>query len=325
MSTANEQIQRARTAFGDDWGRFAEVWVRHAVRTAPIEPGVIVPAIEELYGLAGFGQPRVVIVSSPGVLAFAGTFAAEVWARRTTNPTFDPASSISGIPIIPASYKAIAEATLSAFRAATTLPPRHSSARNLKRNIRDAMLATTYDPADLATVNALSREIWRATRTTVEEMEALNYWNESIRDAMRDEFGNPTPTEMMVSAAQDWAQPLAVALFGGDADAQRITSEAANWWQHSQVGNVWLYDMACIAAARELHKLGLPEHRSFSVWERSQLNGGYRYLHPEFCLVSDFPQMLDEASMVHSTQVRHKSLQQRQAAPVMRWRDGWLL
>ena len=76
MSTANEQIQRVQNLFRDNWGRFAELWVGNALQTAPIEPAAIVPAIEDIYRLAGFGKPRVIIVPSPGVLAFAGTFAA---------------------------------------------------------------------------------------------------------------------------------------------------------------------------------------------------------------------------------------------------------
>ncbi|MBS0352505.1 MAG: hypothetical protein JSR83_01195 [Proteobacteria bacterium] len=325
MSTANEQIQRMQNLFGDNWGRFAGQWVGTALRTAPIEPAEIVPAIEDIYRLAGFEKPRVIIVPSPGVLAFAGTFAAEIWARRNTNPTFDPASSIADVLTIPASCKAIASATLRALQAATALPPHHHPVRNPNCEVSRPVFEATYSPADIATVNALDLKIWRKIRDAVAEMEALNYWNECIRDAMRDSFGNPMPTEMMVKAAQEWAQPLAVALFGDTPDAQRAIHEAANWWQHSQAGNNWLYDTVCIIAARDLFGLNLPEHRNFRVWELCSVNGGYRYLHPEFCLVSDFPQMMDEASMDYPTQVQSKSLEERYAAPVIRWRDGWLV
>lgn len=325
MSTANEQIQRVQNLFGDNWGRFAELWIGNALRTAPIEPAAIVPAIEDIYRLAGFGNPRVIIVPSPGVLAFAGTFAAEIWARRNTNPTFDPANSIDDVLTIPASCKGIASATLQALKAATALPPHHHPVRNPDCDVLHPALKATYSPADIATVNALDLKTWGNIRDAVAEIEALNYWFECIRDAMRDGFGNPTPTEMMVKAVQDWAQPLAVALFGEASDAQRAIHETANWWQHSQAGNNWLYDTVCIIAARDLFGLNLPEHRNFKLWERCLVNGGYRYLHPEFCLVSDFPQMMDEASMDHPTQVRSKSLQERHAAPVIRWRDGWLV
>jgi hypothetical protein len=323
MSTADEQIQHVRSILGDDGARFADAWIRYALRTAPIEPDVIVPAIEALYGVAGLGTPRVVIVPSPGAMAFAGTFAAKIWARRDTDPTYDPARAISGVISVPPRCKAIVTATAEAIRSATTLPHR-TSARN-SISLGDAILAATYNPADLATVNALPQEDWSELRDGVEQMEALSYWNECIRDAMRDDFGNPTPTEMIVEAARDWAQPLAVALFGDNADAQDAIREAANWWRHSQSGNHWLHDTACIAAARDLRMLSLPEHRSFAVWERCQTNGGHRYLHPQFCLVCDFPETMDELSMDHPTQVRRQSLEQRRAAPVIRWRDGWFV
>lgn len=323
MSTAAEQIERVQN-FGDGYGRFAESWVGYALRTAPIEPDVIIPAINDLYELAGFSKPRVVIVPSPGVLAFAGTFAADVWASRATNPTFDPARCISSLPDIPAQWMTIAEATLQAFQAATTLPPLYDHVHNQDRDIYLKLLDASYSPAGVAT-SALDEETILNIREAAIEMESLNYWYECMRDAMSDEFGVSKPTELMASAACDWAYPLAFALFGNEFDAQRVIRESANWEQYSEAGNLWLFDTARIAAARDLHHLDLPEHQGFSVWERFKFNGGYRYLHPEFCLVSDFPEILDEASMDHPMRIRRKTLQQRRDAPIMQWRDGWLI
>jgi hypothetical protein len=325
MSTADEQIQRMRGLYGDQGGQFAELWIRRALRTAPIDASVIVPVIEDLYGLAGFRKPRVIIVPSPGVLAFAGTFAARIWESRTTSPTYDPARNLAATLAVPASCKAALSATIDAIQSATALSPNENRPDKPHKGLREAILDVTYSPADLATVNALNRDVWQQIRRAAEEIEALSYWDECIRTAMRDMFGNPQPTEIMAKATQDWAQPLAVALFGENADAQHAIRDAANWWQHTEAGNSKLYDTVCIVAARELHKLTLPEHLNFSVWERCKANGGYRYLHPEFCLVSDFPEMMDESSMDHPTQVRRKSMQQRQAAPVIQWRDGWLV
>ena len=324
MSSADEQVERMRSMFGDEGGQFASVWIRRALRTTPIEPEAIVPAIEALYAIAGLTQPRVVIVPSPGVMAFAGAFSAKIWSRRATDPSYDAARTLSGVISVAPHCKEMAAATAKAIRAATMLPPRTTHVEH-RAEPTQAILAAAYAPADLATVTALSRNVWMETRNGIEEMEALSYWNECIRDAMRDDFGNSTPTEMMTKAASDWAQPLATALFGDDAAGRDAVHDAANWWQHSQAGNHWLHDTVCIAAARDLRKLNLPEHRSFAVWEASQIHGGYRHLHPEFCLVCDFPASMDERSMDHPTQVRRKSLAQRRAAPVMRWRDGWLV
>jgi hypothetical protein len=74
MSTGQEQIERVRRLHGDNWADFARRWIAYALRTEPIEPDVIGPYIVELYRAAGFAEPRVVVVSSPGVMAFAGAF-----------------------------------------------------------------------------------------------------------------------------------------------------------------------------------------------------------------------------------------------------------
>jgi len=80
--------------------KHSEEWVRIAMRTEPIDPKKIVPAVRSLYEKAGLKQPRVVIVSSPRVMAFAGGFAAAIWhlrknaqfAARLFAATFDAAS-----------------------------------------------------------------------------------------------------------------------------------------------------------------------------------------------------------------------------------------
>lgn len=51
--------------------RVSEEWIGIAMRTDPIEPVKIVPAVEALYAAAGLKRPRVVIAPSPLVMAFA--------------------------------------------------------------------------------------------------------------------------------------------------------------------------------------------------------------------------------------------------------------
>lgn len=43
----------------------AEKWIGTALRTDPIEPDKIIPAIHKLYEVAGLKKPRVVIAPSP--------------------------------------------------------------------------------------------------------------------------------------------------------------------------------------------------------------------------------------------------------------------
>ena len=61
------------------------LWISRAMRTNPIEPDKIIPAIEGLYAAAGLKKPRVVIVPSPLVMAFAYGASAAIWHRRGTD------------------------------------------------------------------------------------------------------------------------------------------------------------------------------------------------------------------------------------------------
>lgn len=65
-----------------------KMWVSRAFRTAPIEPSKIVPAIEGIYAAAGLKKPRVVIVPSPLVMAFAYGASAAIWHARKNSTTY---------------------------------------------------------------------------------------------------------------------------------------------------------------------------------------------------------------------------------------------
>ena len=60
----------------------AKLWISRALRTAPIQPDEIVPAIKAVYRAAGLREPRVVIVPSPLVMAFAYGASAAIWYTR---------------------------------------------------------------------------------------------------------------------------------------------------------------------------------------------------------------------------------------------------
>jgi Zn-dependent protease with chaperone function len=83
----------------------AQMWIKRAFRTDPIEPEKIIPAIEGLYETAGLKKPRVVIVPSPLVMAFAYGASAAILYRFKN--------------VIAATYAATRAATHAAIRAAT--------------------------------------------------------------------------------------------------------------------------------------------------------------------------------------------------------------
>lgn len=49
----------------------AQLWIKRSRRTSQIEPDKIIPAIKGIYAAAGLKEPKVIIVSSPVVMAFA--------------------------------------------------------------------------------------------------------------------------------------------------------------------------------------------------------------------------------------------------------------
>lgn len=67
----------------------AQKWVAIALRTEPIEPDKIIPAIKRLYAAAELEEPKVVITSSPLAMALAGALATTQWALREANGVDD--------------------------------------------------------------------------------------------------------------------------------------------------------------------------------------------------------------------------------------------
>lgn len=71
-----------------------------------------------------------------------------------------------------------------------------------------------------------------------------------------------------------------------------------------------------LTACRDILGLELREHAAYAAWEQAAIHGGFRVMHPEFCLVSDFPSVLkvDEQNRPHC-----------EDGPSHLWRDGWAL
>lgn len=71
-----------------------------------------------------------------------------------------------------------------------------------------------------------------------------------------------------------------------------------------------------LAAARDVLGLDLPEHAAFKQYENAAREGGFRVMHDEFCIVSDFPLVIkkDNENRPHC-----------EDGPSHLWRDGWAL
>ena len=71
-----------------------------------------------------------------------------------------------------------------------------------------------------------------------------------------------------------------------------------------------------LSAYRDVLGLRLPIYGKYAAWEQCSIHGGFRIMHPKFCIVSDFPEILkvDQMNMAHC-----------EDGPSHRWRDGWSL
>jgi hypothetical protein len=91
---------------------------------------------------------------------------------------------------------------------------------------------------------------------------------------------------------------------------------AKKWYSFYQGGNMWSAYPSYISGMRDIIGLDLPEYEKYAAWEECAKEGGYRFLHEEFCIVSDFPEILH----VNSQNQPHC-----EDGPSHRWRDGWEL
>ena len=212
-----------------------ETWIQRVMRTDPIEHDKIIPAIKGIYAAAGLKEPRVIVVSSPLVMAMAGGFAAGILHMRE-----------KGFDIT---------ATDAATRAATR--------------------AATDDATDAATYAAT--------------YDATYAWPMSA--ALHFSAGNKKIALWLLSCSQ-------------------------NWWRMYQGGNMWASWDCYLTAARDVLKLKLAAHKNYEAWEQAAIHGGFRIMHADFCMVSDFPETLkiDEQNRPHC-----------ETGPSHKWRDGWSL
>jgi hypothetical protein len=245
--------------------RHVELWTERALRTNPIESDKIIPAIQGLYAAARLRHPRVVIVPSPKVMAFAGGFAAAIWYLRKNQIK-------------------TREATLLATREATDVATAM------------ATLLATREATDVATRVATDVATDAATREAT--------------DAATD-----VATRVATREATDMVR-LSAELSGGFLQARFFLECAVNWWRFYQGGNMWAAWDCYLTAARDILGLRLPIHEKYAAWEQAAIHGGFRLIHEEFCMVSDFPEVIkvDAENRPHCTD-----------GPSHRWRDGWSL
>jgi hypothetical protein len=79
---------------------------------------------------------------------------------------------------------------------------------------------------------------------------------------------------------------------------------------------MWASYEAYITATRDILRLELPSHKKYECWESAAINGGFRVMHKEFCIVSDFPEFI---------KIDNENRPHCENGPSHKWRDGWSL
>ena len=251
----------------------ADLWISRAMRTTPVDVDEITSAVHDLYAAAGLKQPRVVVVPSPLVMAFAyGASAAIWWSSKSNNTSTD------------AVHNAVDSAVRNAVGSAV-----RNSVRNAVRNAVGNAVRNAVDSAvDSAVRNAVNNAVGSAVDSAV---------NNAVRNAVDSAVYNA------VDACFDLAGDIGLA-------CSRL------WYSNYQGGAYWAAYDSYITAIRDIIGLRLPEFEKYATWERCAIAAPFRVLHEEFCIVSDFPEVLkvDDEHRPHC-----------ETGPSHRWRDGWSL
>ena len=270
---------------------WADKWIANALSTKPMDDAdraAMCAALRGQYEASGIPwHGRVVFVASPLSARFVSGFAAAIWYRRRREATNE------------ATYAATDEATHEATYAATRAATDAATDAATRAAINEVTYAATYAATRAATGEATNEATDEATHeaTYAATNEATN---EATYEATRRWYVN----------ASDWwteAQRLGVGEFG--------IKCAQSAWKMLNGGNQWSAWVAYLSAFRHICKLPLG-YTKWDHYEKAALHGGPRYIHAEFCIVSDRPRVLklDAQNRPHCLD-----------GPYCEWSDGFAL
>ncbi len=243
-----------------------------------------------------------------------------------------------------ATYDAIRGATGDAVRRATRAAVNSAATDAVRRATADAVRAATADAVwgatHAAVRNATHDAVWGAARGAVHAATADAVWgathaavrsatDDAVRSATADAVRSATDdavrsaTEGTARSATgdgvEWySVPLMSFLDVGRAylPYQRFGVECAQIvYRMWQGGNQWSPLDSYLSFFRHVAQIDV-DFSHYDAWEQLALHSGPRVVHPEFCIISDRPELLtvDEQRRPHNG-----------AGPFCRWRDGTAL
>ena len=349
----------------------AKKWIDIIMRTEPINPEKIIPAIKKLYEVSGLKEPRVIIVPSPFIGRLASGLAASILYLRkngipatfgatdaaTFGATYEATSAAVRDATSDATSAAVREATDDATDAATravafdaTSAATDAAVRAAVREAtRSAAVREATDDAAFAATSAATEAATRDATRTATDTSTRNATDDAKDGVARDATeATDAATYAAMYAATEAA--TSAAMYAATSTATDTATEAAtraitdaatreenHWlfnlvkrftpdqvkfslncinqsWKFYQGGNMWGSWDSFLTAGRDVLGLDLPIYKKYAAWETCAKEGGFRFMHEDFCMVSDFPEILlkDAQNRPHCS-----------SGPSHRWRDGF--
>jgi hypothetical protein len=242
--------------------------------------------------------------------------------------TWDATRDATRVAIENATRAATEGATWSATWSATRVATEDATRVAIENATRDATWAATEDATWSATEDATENAAWSAMRAATEDA-TWSATRVATEDATWDATGVATwaATENATSAATSAATAcagnkwlsdlnmaqLALDLFGSESQSALACAGLA--YRFVNGGSHWSGRSAYISFFRHVAKLNI-DYSNWNHYERLAELAGPRWVHKEFCILSDFPEVLtvDEHNRPHNDN-----------GPFCKWRDGFSL
>ncbi len=320
-------------------------WADIIRRTTPMtarEKREVEESLREMYRLAGLdgASLRVVFVASPLMAAVVAGAAASWWhtCSSTAESPSLATSAVTDLATASATDLAAAGAIALATRAATAYATR--TATDLAtRALTDletagAIALATGEATDLATraatasatVSAIDLATGEATDLATRAATASAT---ILAIDLATDLATASATASATSAATNRAADLATdsdklfceMLQGalsvvGDSRLARMCIERS--WSMRNGGNQWAPWCSYLSFVRDVVGWRSPLHAAYAHYERCAVMSGPRYMHPNFCIVSDFPTKLEGYIDHRGIIVAHND-----RGPSHAWADGW--
>ena len=314
-----------------------EKWVDIAMRTRPMtdaDRDAMRATVNGLYAAANLPPPKhIVFVPSPLVGRVAAGFASAIWwmhhnrRRATWAATRDATRAATEAATRDATWAATRDATWAATWDATEAATWVATRAATEAATRDATRDATWDATEAATRDATRA----ATRAATEAATRDATWAatraatwDATRAATRDATWAATraATEAATWAATraatwdataGWARRLAKLI--APKAAAFLLSCVSNAMNLYAGGNMWAAGVDFLSFFRHVARLPL-DWSKWQHYEAAAMHGGWRFMHPDFCIVVDFPTRIsiDEQRRPH-----------REDGPSHLWSDGFAI